>query len=78
MASAPPDKATRDKNLDDLAKKVQEWGAKEQKRLDSETKFLRAVLEGRGAKKNGTINLAASLEKLQSSVDDFVTFGAPT
>jgi len=77
MASTPPDKATRDLKLQDLANAVSEWGAKEQQRLNSEAKFLRDVLQGRGATNTGTQNLAASLQKLQSSVNDFVNFGAP-
>ena len=75
MASTPPDKATRDLKLQDLANAVNVWGVKEQQRLNHEAKFLRDVLQGRGATSTGTQNLAASLEKLQSSVNDFVNFG---
>ena len=75
MANRPPDQATRDQNLDDLLVKVKEWGQLEQQRLDNETQFLRTVLQGRGAPKNGTSNLAATSAILQTSIDEYVTFG---
>jgi len=41
-------KAERDANLDKLETATKIWFTKEQTRLDNETKFLKAVQQGRG------------------------------
>jgi len=74
MATTPPTKAQRDKNLDDLERLVKDWGKKEQDRLENEVKFMRSVLKGRGSNGVGTKNLAAASVLLQNSIKYFVTF----
>lgn len=64
MASSPPQSIDdRDANLDALKEAADEWFDKEKTRLENETKFLRAVLEGRGMTDvlNKNLNLAADL-----------------
>lgn len=75
MAKNPPTKAERDANLDQLKKAVDDWFEDEKKRLDNETKFMRSVLQGRGASDAGTRNLAAVSALLQVEVDEFVVGG---
>jgi hypothetical protein len=78
MAQLPPDKATRDTNLQALKAAVQEWGEKEKLRLDNETKFLRSVLTGRGATGVGDANLQAASSALENEIDNYILFGSPT
>jgi len=78
MAQLPPDKASRDANLQALEVAVREWGEKEKLRLDNETKFLRSVLAGRGAAGAGDANLEAAASALEDEVDDYVLFGSPS
>jgi len=79
MASYPPTKDARDKNLQTLLIKVNEWGAKEKMRIENETQFLRSVLMGRQKSNDpGTQNLDVLLKAdglLQSAINDFVLYG---
>lgn len=76
MARTPPTKDDRDANLDELEKAVDEWGKKEQDRLENEVKFLRAVLMGRtGSEKAGTDSLDKASALLQAEINDFIAFG---
>lgn len=76
MASRPPTKDARDKNLSDLEKAVSKWGEVVQTRLENEVSFMRSVLEGRtGSKKAGTVTLDSASKLLQEEIDNFITFG---
>jgi hypothetical protein len=79
MASYPPTKDARDKNLQTLLIKVNEWGAKEKMRIENETQFLRSVLMGRQKSNDpGTQNLDTLLSPsglLQTSINDFILYG---
>lgn len=72
MATIPPTKAERDANLDALQEAVDEWSGKEETRLDNESKFLRAVVQGRGASNTGTQNLEKTASLTQSEIDQFI------
>lgn len=75
-AKRPPTKDERDANLDALQAAVDEWGEKEQTRLENEVKFMRAVLLGRtGSEEAGTQALDAASALLQAEIDDFIAFG---
>jgi hypothetical protein len=78
MAGIPPTQSTRDANLQTLLSNVQTWGQKEQQRLDNETKFLTAVLQGQTAAMTGTTNLATASSLLESSINDFINIGGGT
>lgn len=72
MAGAPPRQIVRDQNLDALSLAVKEWATKETLRLDNETKFMRAVMQGRGAAGAGLLNLEVASKLVQSTIDEFV------
>ena len=74
MSATPPLKEDRDANLDKLEDAVNEWGEKEKTRLEEETKYLRAVLEGRGASDAGTKNLSQASDLLVQAVTDFIIY----
>ena len=67
-----PDKATRDANLDVLKSSADEYISSEITRLDNETKFLRAVLAGRGGNAAAALNLQAAATLIQTEVDEFL------
>ena len=69
--AVPPTKVQRDANLDALQAAVQEWGKKEQVRLENEVKFMRAVLQGWKSSAVGTQNLAAASALLQKEISAF-------
>lgn len=75
MAKTPPTKDERDANLDKLTEAMDDWFEDEKKRLENETKFMRSVLEGRGASDAGTKNLIEASALLQSEVDEFIVGG---
>ena len=75
MAKLPPTKAARDANLDALQTAVNQWAETEKTRLENEVKFMRAVLQGRGATNVGSQNLAATSVLLQTEIDDFIVSG---
>ena len=72
MATKPPDKASRDANLDALKEAVDEWATVALTRLDNEAKFIRSVLDGRGANTAGTKNLEEASALLQADIDAFL------
>jgi len=72
MATKPPTKAERNANLDALKSAVDEYAEDEKRRLENETKFLRAVVQGRGASDAGTANLAEAGKVLQVEIDQFI------
>ena len=73
MATSPPTRAARDANLDALQAAVDEWAESEITRLDNETQFLRAVLQGRsGSKELAQKNLASAGALLQAEIDAFI------
>ena len=72
MSVQPPTKAERDANLQALKDAVDDWAGTEKTRLENETTFLRAVLQGRGASDLGTKNLALASELLQSEINEFL------
>jgi len=72
MAVQPPTKDERDANLEALKKAVDEWAEVEIRRLENETTFLRAVLQGRGASDLGTKNLALASRLLQTEINQFL------
>jgi hypothetical protein len=63
---------TRDENLDALSQAADDLFNSEQPRIDNETKFLRSVLQGRGAGAVGTSNLSQGLKLVQTSIQDFL------
>ena len=75
MAVQVPTQVERDANLQALEQAVAEWAKKEQDRLDNESKFMRAVLQGRGASNVALQNLQAVVTPLQVEINQFVTFG---
>lgn len=72
MAAQPPTKAERDANLEELRTAVNEWAESEKTRLENETFFMRAVLQGRGATNLGSKNLAAVSAVLQAEINEFL------
>lgn len=74
MATIAPTKAKRDENLRKLKSAVEEYGKNEKTRLEEETKYLRSVLEGRGASNSGTKNISQASELLAQAVTDFIIF----
>jgi hypothetical protein len=73
VATSPPTRADRDANLDALQAAVDEWAESEITRLDNETQFLRAVLQGRtGSKELAQKNLASAGALLQAEIDAFI------
>ena len=66
-----PDKATRDANLDLLASTAKTYLKRERERLDSETRFLRSVLKGRGAESAAALNLAEGKDLVVARIDEF-------
>lgn len=78
MASQPPTVDERDANLDALKEAVDEWANSEKTRYENENKFMREVLEGRGADATGTTNLAAASALLQDEIDEYLVGTAAT
>lgn len=70
MSTQIPSKESRAANLDSFKKTVDEWAKKETERLENEVKFLRSVLQGRGASDAGTKNLEVISALLQQEVVD--------
>jgi hypothetical protein len=70
---AVPTKADRDANLDKLKSEAKKYFDLETTRIDNETKFLRSVLQGRGARGAAAENLALAKELVQGEIDDFLT-----
>ena len=75
MARRPPTKQQRDANLDSLKTAVDEWGKTVQDRLENEVKFMRAVINKRGAEVVGTKTLDEASALLQAEINDFIAFG---
>ena len=75
MAKNLPSKEERDANLDALKEAMDEWFEAEKRRLENETKFMRSVLQGRGASDAGTRNLATQSALLQIEIDQFIANG---
>lgn len=75
MASQPPTKAERDANLDSMQTALDQWADSEKTRLENEVKFMRAVLQGRGASNTGSKNLASTSALLQTEINDFIVGG---
>ena len=75
MADPIPTKEKRDENLSKLQSAMKEFADKEIKRLDNETKFMRAVMKGRtGSEKLGTSNLLETAKLVQDEIDQFLLF----
>jgi hypothetical protein len=74
MASSPPDKATRDANLDALQSAIDTWAEDEKTRLENEVAFMRKVLEGRGISEAGTSNLAEAGSIVVDEISAFIAF----
>ena len=72
MANEIPTKEERDANLDSLQEAVDKWYDIEKKRLEDENKFLRKVLEDRGASDAATANLDTASDLVQSELDQFL------
>jgi len=71
----PPTKQARDANLDSLLTAVTQWSQQEIQRLDNETKYLRAILQGRGISDTGSKNLAKASSLVNAEIDEFLRFG---
>jgi hypothetical protein len=76
MAGTPPTQAARNANLQALLNSVKTWGQKEQQRIDNETKFLQAILQGENASATGNSNLSTASSLLESSINDFINVQA--
>lgn len=72
MAKLAPTIDARNSNLDSLQTAVDEWADTEVTRLDNETKFLRAVLQGRGASDIGTKNLESTASLVQEAISEYI------
>ena len=72
MATTPPTRADRDANLEALKTAVNDWANDEIVRLDSEAKFLKAVLQGRNSSSVGTKNLRQATLKTVSEINNFL------
>lgn len=72
MATKPPTEAERNANLDALQSAIDEWAESEKNRLENEVKFMRSVLQGRGASDTGTKNLATTSDLLVAEVNEFL------
>lgn len=70
---AEVDRDTRDKNLDALKAAVKEWTKKEKERLENEVKFMRAVLQGRGASNAAAKNLESASLKAVVEINSFLS-----
>lgn len=68
-------KKERDANLDNLKSAAIEWGDKEIARIEKETKFLRSILQGRGAEDAAALNLLGANDKLGDEIDNFFLVG---
>lgn len=68
----PKTKEERDANLDKLLSTSEEYFDSEEKRLDSETQFLRSILQGRGVSGVAALNLRQGVDLLQSEVSAFL------
>lgn len=71
----PPTKEVRDANLDALLRAVTQWSDKEMARLDNETKFLQAILRGRGVTATASKNLAAASSLVNVEINEFLLIG---
>lgn len=78
MAKSPPTEIERNAHLEALQTAVDGWAETETTRLDNETLFLRAVLQGRGASDIGTKNLAATSALLLGEINQFLAGGGRT
>lgn len=75
MADPVPTEEKRNDNLTKLQDAMKDFADKEIKRLDSETKFMRAVVKGRtGQEKLGTANLLETAKLVQDEIDQFLLF----
>ena len=72
MATTPPTQDERKANLEALEEATNKWAEEEQKRLEEEVTFLRAVQSGRGAEDAVTTNLAQVSELVQLEIDQFL------
>lgn len=75
MARVPPTKEDRDANLETLRTAVNEYVEQESIRLDNESKFMRAVLDGRAVQKTATVNLREGARLVSSEIEEYLTFG---
>ena len=71
---AVPTRAERDANLDALKEAIDAWSEAEINRVDSETRFLRTVLQSRNATIGMARNLAEGSLLLQDELDAFLAF----
>jgi len=74
MAKVPPTKDERDTNLQNLKQAMAQYYEEESNRLDNETKFLRAVLQGRGVSETGSVNLQEASALVQVEIDAYIGF----
>lgn len=69
---ASPEEQARNANLDALKTEAKKYFAQERQRLDTETKFLRSALIGRGARGAAALNLGEMSKLVQDSVSAFL------
>lgn len=77
MSKVAPTVDARNANLDALQTAIDEWVESETSRLDHETRFLRAVLQGRGASDLGTKNLESALSLVQEAISQYIGVTTP-
>lgn len=75
MATTPPTRAERDARLETLKAAVKQWAQSEINRLDNETLFLKAVLQGRkGVTEAATLNLSTASDVVELEIDAYINF----
>lgn len=72
---ATPTKAQRDANLDQLQAAANQYLQTEIARLDSETQFLRSVLQRRGATQVAALNLNGASSLVQQEIEAYLRTG---
>lgn len=71
----PPSRQARDQNLDTLEQAANDWFDQEEQRLDLESKFLKSVLQARGANESAALNLAGASTVVQDEIAAFLFIG---
>jgi hypothetical protein len=72
MGTRAPSQTQRDENLDNLVAAMERLGEVEANRLENEVRFLRQVLQGRGAQEAISANLDVAAELTQADINQFV------
>lgn len=74
----PPDKATRDANLDALQSATTDWFTKEKERIEKENQFLQQILQARGANDASALNLDEAVNSMEVEISAYLFIGNPS